>query len=88
MLQYDIPGSAPSDVFILQRDSDQDNTGQFNRFTVIAPGARWARSLGRDVAARLGKALDPLLDVAERLEAGFDRVGRYIPQHVGCNGVA
>src|SRR6266566_2897294 len=54
---------------------------------VIAPGARRVRSLGRDVAARLGKALDPLLDVAERLEAGFDRVGRDISQHVGCDVV-
>ena len=52
------------------------------------PGARRAGLLGRDVAAKLGKALDPLLDVAERLEAGFDRVDRDISQHVGCDGVA
>jgi hypothetical protein len=43
---------------------------------VRIPGSRGL--FGRDVAARLGKALDPLLDVAERLEAGFDRVGRDI----------
>ena len=44
--------------------------------------------LGRDVAARLGKALDPLLDVCERCEAGFDRLGRDVLQNVCCNGVA
>jgi hypothetical protein len=53
---------------------------------VRIPGSRGL--LGRDVAARLGKALDPLLDVAERLEAGFDGVGRDISQHLGCDGVA
>ena len=51
-------------------------------------GFRVAGLLGRDIATRLGEALDPLLDVAERLEAGFDRVDRDISQHVGCDGVA
>jgi hypothetical protein len=27
--------------------------------------------LGRNVAGRLGKALDPLLDIPERFQAGF-----------------
>src|SRR6202165_2259979 len=43
---------------------------------------------GRDIAGSLGKALDPLLDVFERFEAGFNRVGRDILQHIGCNSVA
>lgn len=38
MLQYNISGIAPSEVFMLQRDSDQIDTGQFDRFTVISAG--------------------------------------------------
>src|SRR6266481_8417592 len=74
---------------MLRRDSDREQIPV--NLTISGssrPSARSARLLGRDVAARLGKALDPLLDVAERLEAGFDRIGRYIPQHIGCDGVA
>src|SRR4029077_17469110 len=37
-------------------------------------GSRNARLLGRDAAGRLSQALDPLLDVAERLKAGLDGV--------------
>ena len=91
MLQYNMSGIAPREVFMLQRDSDPRD----DRYRSIWPfqghlaQAREARRLlGRDVAARLGKALDPLLDVSERFEAGFDRVGRDISQHVGCDGVA
>lgn len=87
MLQYNISGIAPSEVFMLQRDSDREYRSIWPFHGHFTP-ARDARSLDRDVAARLGKALDPLLDVAERLEAGFDRVGRDIAQHVGCDGVA
>ena len=64
------------------------DTVQFDRFRVIPPRAIHAALLGRDIAARLGKTLDPLLDVAEGLEAGFDRVGRDISQHLGCDVVA
>src|ERR1700676_481528 len=44
--------------------------------------------LGGDAAGRLAKSLDPLLDVSERLEAGFNRLGRDVLQHVGCDGIA
>src|SRR6266478_3924925 len=74
---------------MLRRDSDREQIPV--NLTVSGssrPSARSARLFGRDVAARLGKALDPLLDVAERLEAGFDRVDRDISQHVGCDVVA
>src|SRR5216684_7020522 len=74
---------------MLRRDSDREQIPV--NLTVSGSSRRDARSarlLGRDIAARLGKALDPLLDVAERLEAGFDRVGRDISQHISCNGVA
>ena len=40
------------------------------------------------MARRLGKTLDPLLDVSERCKTGFDRGGRDVLQHVGCNGIA
>ena len=40
------------------------------------------------VSGGSGKALDPLLDVSERFEAGFDRASRDILQNIGCNGVA
>src|SRR3982074_2204680 len=43
---------------------------------------------GRNIAGRFGKALDPFLDVSKRLQAGFNGVGRHVPQHVRCNGVA
>src|SRR6185437_10690847 len=45
------------------------------------------RLFGRDVA-RIGKALDAFLDVAERVEAGLDRIRRDALQYVGRNGVA
>src|SRR6185312_16661943 len=43
--------------------------------------------LGGD-AARLGKALDPVLDVAQRFKGGRDRGRWNIPQHIVCDGVA
>src|SRR5438874_5377659 len=68
-----------------QRDSDREQIPV--RFRVVSPKREKRALLGRDVAARLGKALDPFLDVAERLEAGFDRVGRDISQDLGCDVV-
>jgi hypothetical protein len=53
-----------------------------------ACGFRADELFSRDMAARLGQALDTLLDVTERFEAGFNCVGRDISQHVGCDGVA
>jgi hypothetical protein len=48
----------------------------------------WLRLLGCNVAGRLGQALDPVLDVSERLKAGLD-CGRWnILQHIDGDGVA
>jgi hypothetical protein len=38
--------------------------------------------LGRDAAGGLGKALDPLLDLPQRFQAGFNGAGRDVPQHI------
>src|SRR5260370_17598838 len=43
---------------------------------------------GGDVAARFSEALDPLLDVSERLQAHFNCPGRDILQHIHTNDVA
>src|SRR5258708_18881647 len=42
----------------------------------------------RDVVARFSEALDALLDVSERLQAGLDCLGRDILQHIGRDRVA
>jgi hypothetical protein len=43
----------------------------------------WLRhSFGCDAAGRLAKTLDPLLDVSERPEAGFDCVGGDVLQNI------
>src|SRR6266581_5591238 len=53
MLQYNISGIAPSEVFMLQRDSDPGedryDTAQFDRFRVISP--RGAEMPGDHLAA-------------------------------------
>ena len=54
---------------------------------VHAPAENERQLLRRDVA-RLGKALDPLFDVYQRLQTGLDRLGRNIPQYIGCDGIA
>ncbi len=43
---------------------------------------------GGDVTRRLGQGFDTLLDVSQRLEAGFDGGSRNVLQHVNRNGVA
>src|SRR4029077_2833162 len=46
-----------------------------------------AGSFGRDTTRWFGKRLDPLLDISERLETGFDRSIRQILQTIGRNGI-
>jgi hypothetical protein len=45
-------------------------------------GLRLTGSFGCDAAGRLAKTLEPLLDVSERLEAGFDGVGLDVLQNI------
>src|SRR5450432_4186177 len=46
------------------------------------------RLLGGDVAGRFGTRLDPLLDVSERLQAGFNGLLGNVLQHIGGDGIA
>jgi len=69
------------------RVGEQFGWGVFNsknvRVTLQEARARAFRTtglLGRDVAGRLGKALDPVLDFPKRLQAGFDRRRRNVVQ--------
>src|ERR1700732_1082881 len=43
---------------------------------------------GGDVTRGLGQGFDTLLDVSQRLEAGFDGGSRNVSQYVNRNGVA
>src|ERR1700730_19464488 len=56
--------------------------------TLSGSFARASLLLRRDVAGRIGQSLDPLLDVLQRLEAGFDRGVGKVAQNIRCNGVA
>src|SRR5258708_18159788 len=48
---------------------------------------RPVRLLGCDGGGRFGEALDSLLDVAERLQTGFNRAVRDFLQHIRGDGI-
>src|SRR5260370_33039252 len=67
--------------------SDQKmRTRRHSKWRTSALGA--VKLFGRDVVARVSEALDALLDVSERLQAGLDCLGRNILQHIGRDRVA